>query len=266
MNNTELIKLIEDAIAAFHANDDRDSLPDMPITKPLGKYCDHTVLRAYTKREMIKAFCDEAKEYGAAVVSVMPYNVKPVHDELVGSGVNTGIAVGFPLGSNMPEIKAMEAAKGVDDGANEVDMVINIGALRDKEYWWVYEDIKGVVDAVKAKDASIPVKIVIETCYLSDDEKIAACIISREAGADYVKTSTGFGTDGAYVEDIKLMRKVVGDTMKIKASTNVVCQEDAIAMIKAGADRVGVSRIKQIVTGDADAPSASTQNKPPKYR
>lgn len=266
MNNTELKKLIENAIAEFNANDDRNNLPNVPLNKPLGKYCDHTVLRAYTKREVVKAFCDEAKEYGAAVVSVMPYHVKAVHAELAGSGVNTGIAVGFPLGSNMPEIKAMEAAKGVDDGANEVDMVINIGALRDKEYWWVYEDIKGVVEAVKAKDADIPVKVVLETCYLSDDEKVAACIISREAGADYVKTSTGFGTDGAYVDDVKLMRKVVGNTMKIKASTNVVCREDAIAMIQAGADRVGVSRIKQIVTGDAEASSASTRNKPPKYR
>ena len=266
MNELELKVLIEKTIADFFANDDRDSLPDKELTKPLGKYCDHTVLRAYTKREKVVEFCKEAIEYGAAVVSVMPYNIKPVYEALKGSGVNTGVAVGFPLGSNMPQTKAFEAALAIDDGANEVDMVINIGALRDKDYWFVYNDIKGVVDAVKAKDASIPVKIVIETCYLDDAEKIAACVISREAGADYVKTSTGFGTDGAYVDDIKLMRKIVGDTMLIKASTNVTTQAEALAMIAAGADRVGISRVKQIVTGDNDAPSASTTNKPPKYR
>lgn len=155
----------------------------------------------------------------------------------------------------------MEAALAVEDGADEVDMVMNIGALREKDYELVRRDIAGVVAAAAGR---AKVKVIIETCYLTDREIVAASLLCQQAGADYVKTSTGFGTDGARERDVRLIRQTVGDTMKIKASTNINTREDAERMIAAGADRLGTSRTPQIVTGDAKAHSASMENQPPK--
>ena len=226
-----------------------------------GRYCDHTVLRAYTPQSIVKRFCDEAKKYKAAAVCVNPIHVSFVKKQLAGTGINTCTVIGFPLGANKPVIKAMEAAEAVKDGAVEVDMVINIGALRDDNLKLVYEDIKGVVDAANGKAA---VKVIIETCYLNTEEKIKACILSELAHADYVKTSTGFGTDGAKEGDICLIKQVVGDRMKIKASTGINTRADAKRMIDAGAVRLGTSRTPQIVTGEDDIKGVSADNQPPK--
>lgn len=226
-----------------------------------GKYCDHTVLRAYTPQAIVKRFCDEAKQYKAAAVCVNPIHVPFVREQLAGTGIKTCTVIGFPLGANKPVIKAMEAAEAIKDGAEEVDMVINIGALRDNNLKLAFEDIKGVVEAAKGKAV---VKVIIETCYLNTEEKIKACLLCKMAGADYVKTSTGFGTDGATEEDILLIRHVVGDSMKIKASTGINTREDADKMIRAGAIRLGTSRTPQIVADDNAIKGVSSDNQPPK--
>jgi len=224
----------------------------------LGKYCDHTVLKAFTKQEIVSRFCDEAKEYGAAAVCVNPTHVRFVKQQLMGTGIKTCTVIGFPLGANTPAVKAFEAADAVKNGAEELDMVINVGALRDGNTDLVFEDIKGVVDAA----SGCPVKVIIETCYLTDEEKKTVTELCLKAGADYVKTSSGFGTRGASVEDLSLIKSIVGDKMKIKASTGVLTREDAVRMINAGAVRLGLSTTVQVVTGNNDAVTASAGNKP----
>ncbi len=253
--------LVEQAIKRVET-EERQPAKEYSVDLPLGKYCDHTVLRAYTPSEIVKKFCDEAKEYGAASVCVNPTQVRLVRNELVGTDINVCCVIGFPLGANTPAVKAFEAKEAIENGAKEVDMVINVGALRDRNYELVYEDIRGVVQAAKGK---AHVKVIIETCYLTKEEKIAACVISKEAGADYVKTSSGMGTGGATVEDVRLMKLVVGDDMLVKASTGIETKEDVIAMVKAGAVRMGTSRLVQIVTGDNSADCASKYNQPPKF-
>lgn len=227
-----------------------------------GKYCDHTVLRAYTVSEKVVEFCEEAKKYDAAAVCVNPVHVALVKKCLEGSGVKTAAVIGFPLGANKPCVKAYEAAEAIADGADEVDMVINIGALREGNDELVLNDIKGVVAAAKGK---AKVKVIIETCYLTNEEKVRACRLSMEAGADFVKTSTGMGTGGAAVEDIKLMKETVGDKMEVKASGGVDNREVAYRMIEAGATRLGCSRLPQIVSDDISLDSASKRNQPPKF-
>ena len=222
--------------------------------KSYAKYCDHTVLRAYTTTEKVKEFCKEAIEYGAAAVCVNPVHVKLVHDELVGTDVKTATVIGFPLGANKTSIKAMEALEAVKDGADEVDMVINIGALRGGETDFVYNDIKAVVDAAKGENADVKVKVIIETCELS-----------LKAGADFVKTSTGMGNGGATLHDIELMIKTVDGKMQVKASGGVDNRAAAYAFINAGADRLGVSRVPQIVNDDTSISSAAATNQPPKF-
>lgn len=224
------------------------------------KYCDHTVLRAYTPRSMVKAFCEEAIRYHLASVCVNPTHVAFVREQLRGTGVKACTVIGFPLGANTPAVKAMETADAIKNGAEEVDMVINIGALRDGDNELVYNDIRGVVEAAHGKAI---VKVIIETCYLNDEEKVRACELCLRSGADFVKTSTGFGTGGATVNDIRLIRRVVGDQMKIKASTGIDNRETAGMMIEAGADRLGLSRSVQVIEGDDSLPSATTGNKPP---
>ena len=224
-----------------------------------GKYCDHTILKAFTKQEAVKAFCDEAIKYNAASVCVNPIHVPFVKGQLAGTGVLTCTVIGFPLGATTPAVKAFEAAEAVKNGADELDMVINVGALREGNTELVYNDILGVVEAARGKT----VKVILETCYLTDEEKKTACLLSLKAGADYVKTSSGFGTRGASVEDIHLMKSVVGDKMKIKASTGINTQEDAKKMIEAGASRLGLSRTIQVVEGDDTLINAAIENKTP---
>ena len=254
----DLAKLIDEKIEEI--NNDHSKPKEYPVLLPLGKYCDHTVLRAYTPRHIVRQFCQEGKEHGAASICVNPVHVSFVHNELKDTDIKTCCVIGFPLGANLPAVKAMEAKLAIEDGADEVDMVINIGALRDKEYDFVYEDIKSVVDTAAGK---AKVKVIIETCYLNREEKIAACVIAKEAGADYVKTSTGMGNGGATVEDVRLMKRVVGEDMLVKASTGILTSEDVIAFVKAGAVRMGTSKIVQIDTGNNDAYCASKDNQPP---
>ncbi|EPZ60320.1 deoxyribose-phosphate aldolase [[Clostridium] sordellii ATCC 9714] len=178
---------------------------------------------------------------------INPANIEFAKKELEGSSVKVCTVIGFPLGANTSEVKAFETKDAIKKGADEVDMVINIGALKDKDYDYVLNDIKAVVDAAN-KEALV--KVIIETCYLTDDEKKIACELSVKAGADFVKTSTGFGTGGSTPEDIKLMREVVGPNIGVKASGGVRNQEDAKAVIKAGCSRIGASASVAITKGE----------------
>jgi len=207
---------------------------------------DHTLLKPEATSDMIENLCREALEFGFAAVCVNPYYVTRAKNLLKGSNIKVATVVGFPLGANTKEVKAFEARKAVEDGADEIDMVINIGALKNRDYEYVMEDIKAVVNAVEGKAI---VKVIIETCLLTKEEKIKACELSKEAGADFVKTSTGFSTGGATIEDIILMKKTIGDSMQIKASGGIRDFETAKAMIEAGASRIGASSSVKIVKG-----------------
>ncbi|MDZ4677218.1 MAG: deoxyribose-phosphate aldolase [Oligoflexia bacterium] len=206
---------------------------------------DHTMLKPDVSHEQIKKLCEEAAQYKFATVCVNSSNVGLAAKLLEGSGVKAIAVVGFPLGASAPRAKAFETLEAIRAGAGEIDMVINIGSLKSKDYKLVYDDIRGVVDAA----GSIPVKVILETSNLNTEEKIIACGLSKAAGAAFVKTSTGFGGGGATVEDIKLMRKIVGPDMGVKASGGVRTYEDALKIIKAGANRVGASSSVEIVTG-----------------
>lgn len=199
---------------------------------------DHTLLKPEATKEMIEKLCSEAKEYNFFSVCVNPYYVKTAKEELEGSNVKIATVIGFPLGSTPKEVKAFEASEAIKNGADELDMVINIGALKDGDYTTVEEDIKAVVN--EATDKAL-VKVIIETCLLDDEEKKKACEIAKAAGADFVKTSTGFSTGGATVEDVKLMREVVGEDLGVKASGGIRDYETAKKMVEAGASRIGAS-------------------------
>ncbi len=212
----------------------------------LAKYIDHTLLKPESTREDILRVCEEAKHYNTASVCVNPFWIGFVAEQLKGTDIKPCCVIGFPLGATLPEVKAFETAAAIRDGAKEVDMVINVGALRSGELDTVYEDIKAVVDAAKGKAL---VKVIIETCLLTDEQKVLACKLAKQAGADFVKTSTGFSTGGAKVEDIRLMRETVGPEMGVKASGGVRTKADAEAMIEAGATRIGASSSKKIIEG-----------------
>lgn len=206
--------------------------------KEMAKYLDDTLLKADATLEQIVKICEEAKTYGCASVCVNSSYVPLVAKELSGSEVKTCCVIGFPLGACTSESKAAETADSIEKGANEVDMVIQIGRAKAGEWDYVKSDIEAVVKAAAGKAI---VKVIIETCLLTDEEKIKACQIAKEAGADFVKTSTGFSTGGATVEDIRLMRETVGKDMGVKASGGVRDFEKAQAMIDAGATRIGTS-------------------------
>lgn len=196
---------------------------------------DHTMLKADASSETIRRYCREAKEHGFASVCVNTCHVPLVAKELKGSPVKVCCVVGFPLGAMLSTAKAFETAEAVKLGAEEVDMVINIGAMKDKNYKFVREDIRAVVKAASGK----MVKVILETCLLDKEEIIKACELSVEAGADFVKTSTGFSTGGANVEDVALMKHTVGEKARVKASGGIRTPEQAEALIRAGADRIG---------------------------
>lgn len=200
------------------------------------KYIDHTILKAdATKQDVIK-ICDEAIQYDFASVCINPCWVSFAADYLKDSDVNVCTVIGFPLGANTSTVKAFEAKEAVENGADEVDMVINIGALKAGDEEVVYNDIKAVVDATDKLT-----KVIIETCLLTDEEKVTACKLAKKAGADFVKTSTGFSAGGATVHDVALMNETVGDELKVKASGGVRSYEDMLAVIDAGASRIGTS-------------------------
>jgi deoxyribose-phosphate aldolase len=207
---------------------------------------DHTILKPEASQEQVKSVCEEALKYNFASVCVNPGQVPFVAEMLKGSEVKVCTVIGFPLGANTSSVKAFETSEAIKHGAQEVDMVINIGRLKDKDYDYVREDIKAVVDAAKGKALT---KVILETCLLTDEEKVIACKLSKEAGADFVKTSTGFSKGGATYEDIKLMRETVGPELGVKASGGVRSYEDAARMIEAGATRIGASASIAICEG-----------------
>jgi len=210
----------------------------------IAKYIDHTILKPDSTAEEVKKLCKEAKESNFASVCVNGCYAKLVSTELLGSDVKTCVVVGFPLGAMTKEAKAFETTQAIENGANEIDMVINVGALKAKNYDFLKDDIEAVVNAAKGKAI---VKVIIEACLLTDEEKVKACEISKEAKADFVKTSTGFGASGATKEDIALMRKVVGEGLGVKASGGVRDYKTAMDMINAGASRIGASASIAIV-------------------
>lgn len=199
----------------------------------LNRMIDHTILKPEATEAAVQKIIDEAKEYNFFSVCINPCWVAFASEQLADTDVAVCTVIGFPLGANTPEVKAYEAADAIKNGANEVDMVINIGALKSQQYDHVRQDIQGIVDAAKGKAL---VKVIIETALLTDEEKVKACELAKEAGADFVKTSTGFSTGGAKVADIRLMRETVGPDMGVKASGGVHNAEEALAMIEAGAN------------------------------
>ena len=215
-------------------------------TKNIAAMIDHTLLKPEATKQQIEALCQEAKEYKFASVCVNPTWVSTAKELLQGSGVMVCTVIGFPLGATTSETKAFETKNAIDHGAEEVDMVINIGALKDGNDELVENDIRAVVEAAKGKAHT---KVIIETSLLSKEEKIRACELSLKAGADFVKTSTGFSTGGATPEDIALMRKTIGPDMGVKASGGVRSTEDVQKMIEAGATRIGASSSIAIING-----------------
>lgn len=200
---------------------------------------DHTLLRPEASETDIRKLCDEAAQFGFASVCVNPSWVKTAAEFLQGSGVPVCTVIGFPLGATLPDVKAYEARRAIFNGAREVDMVINIGALKSGDDCAVEEDIRAVADA--AHENGVLCKVIIETALLTDDEKVRACLASKNAGADFVKTSTGFSKGGATVHDVSLMRRTVGSDLGVKASGGVKGIDDARAMFEAGATRIGAS-------------------------
>lgn len=210
------------------------------------KMIDHTLLKTDAQKKNLDKLLLEAKKYNFMSVCVSPIWVKYAAEQLKDTNVKVCTVIGFPQGATPTEVKVFETKNAIENGATEVDMVIPVGVLKDKDYIAVENDIRAVVEAAKSKALT---KVIIETCLLTDEEKIMACKLSKSAGADFVKTSTGFSTAGATVKDIRLMRETVGEQMGVKASGGVRSREDADAMIKAGATRIGTSNGVKIVEG-----------------
>ncbi|MFQ5745947.1 MAG: deoxyribose-phosphate aldolase [Gemmatimonadota bacterium] len=208
---------------------------------------DHTLLKPDASQEQIAQLCFEARKYGFASVCVNPAYVKLCADLLKDSGVRVCTVIGFPLGATSTEAKAFEAQKAIRDGATEVDMVVNVGAIKSRDYELAERDIAAVARASHAGGAIL--KVIIEAALLTDEEKVAACQLAKVAGADFVKTSTGFGPGGATAEDVALMRRVVGPRIGVKASGGIRTFEDARKMIAAGASRIGASASVKIIQG-----------------
>lgn len=210
------------------------------------KMIDHTLLKTDAQKKDLDKLLLEAKKYNFMSVCVSPIWVKYAAEQLKNTNVKVCTVIGFPQGATPTEVKVFETKNAIENGATEVDMVIPVGMLKDKDYIAVENDIRAVVEAAKTKALT---KVIIETCLLTDEEKIMACKLSKSAGADFVKTSTGFSTAGATVKDIRLMRETVGEQMGVKASGGVRSREDADAMIQAGATRIGTSNGVKIVEG-----------------
>jgi deoxyribose-phosphate aldolase len=233
------------AVTAVNFGVSRISPDRVRTSADIAPYIDHTLLKPDATREEIVKVAEEAKKYGFATVCVNSGQVGTAARVLAGSRTVPIAVVGFPLGAALPTAKAFEAREAIRCGAKEIDMVINIGALKAKDYALVLKDIGLVVDASRPH----PVKVILETSQLTVEEKIIGCALSKAAGAAFVKTSTGFGGGGATAEDVALMRKVVGDDVGVKASGGVRSTEDAMKMIQAGANRIGASASVAIVTG-----------------
>jgi deoxyribose-phosphate aldolase len=212
---------------------------EIPAGANLAGWIDHTALKAETTAQQVMKLCQEARQHQFATVCVNPGYVPLAAGVLRGTGVGVCSVISFPLGAHLPAFKAVETRMAIDAGATEIDMVVNIGALKADALELVYEDVKAVAEACHERDAHL--KVILEMCYLTQREKIAGCLISKAAGADFVKTSTGFGPSGATVEDVALMRRVVGAQVGVKAAGGIRNLADARAMIQAGANRLGAS-------------------------
>jgi deoxyribose-phosphate aldolase len=219
------------------------------VPRDLARYIDHTLLRPDATAGDIDRLCEEARAYGFAAVCVNPTWVRRCAQNLRGSSVRVASVVGFPFGAGTTEVKALEARRAIRDGAREIDMVINVGALRSGDHDLVRRDIEKVADA--CREAGALSKVIIETALLTDEEKVVASHLAKQAKADFVKTSTGFGPGGATVHDVLLMRETVGPRLGVKASGGIRSAEDARELIAAGATRIGASASVQIVTGGA---------------
>jgi deoxyribose-phosphate aldolase len=221
------------------------TLGNVNIGPETAKMIDHTLLKPDATQDQIAQLCYEARTYGFAAVCVNPANVRLCSQLLKGTPVRVCTVVGFPLGATPPEVKSFESQQAIEEGATEVDMVINVGALKSKDYALVERDIGMVARTCHAGGALL--KVIIEAALLTDEEKVIACQLSKAAGADYVKTSTGFGPGGATVHDVELMRRAVGPGMGIKAAGGIRSYEDVRAMVAAGATRIGASAGVRIV-------------------
>ncbi len=215
------------------------------IARNIARYIDHTLLKPEATPEHIRQLCQEAREFGFASVCVNPTYVKLASELLEDVPVQVCSVVGFPFGTHLPGVKAQETRLAIQDGAREIDMVINIGALKAGQEESVYRDIRAVVEV--CEEAGAICKVIIETALLSESEKVLACQLAQKARAHFVKTSTGFAGGGATVEDVRLMRRTVGDTMGVKASGGIRTFQDAVRMIEAGATRIGTSSGVRIV-------------------
>jgi deoxyribose-phosphate aldolase len=231
------------------------TLGGIPHNLDLAGLIDHTLLKPDATPDQIAQLCFEARKYNFASVCINPAWVPLCAQLLQGSPVKVCTVIGFPLGASAPEVKAFETKNAIDQGATEIDMVINIGALKARELELVAKDIRGVVTTAHARGPIV--KVILETVLLTDEEKTIGCLIAKEAGADFVKTSTGFAGGGATVHDVALMRRVVGPEMGVKASGGVRTYEDAENMVKAGATRIGASAGVKIIQGpSAEKPAA----------
>ena len=230
--------------------------------KDIAKMLDHSTLQPYLTQDDVRKGCEIALQYQTASVCARPADMKLVAEMLKGSDVHVCTVIGFPHGNHLPQIKLAETKAALDDGCEELDMVINVGRLIAGEDGYVQDEIRAICDLAHGRGAKV--KVIIETCYLTDDEKRIASRLCEKAGAAYVKTSTGFGTRGASVEDILLIRETVSPHIKIKASTDINNRADAERLIAAGAVRLGVSRTPQIVEDDTTLVTATVLNKPPK--
>ena len=232
----------------------------IPPDLSLAGMIDHTLLKADATADKITQLCMEARKYNFASVCVNPTWVKLCADLLRGSSVKVCCVVGFPLGATLPEIKALETKMCIENGAQEIDMVINIGALKGRDSALAARDIRGVVTTAHAMGAIV--KVIIEACLLTDEEKVLACLLAKEADADFVKTSTGFSTGGATLHDVELMRKTVGPAMGVKAAGGIHTKDDVEKMVKAGASRIGASAGIKIVQAGAPEPAVPVQIQP----
>lgn len=213
--------------------------------KEIYAHIDHTLLKAFAKWEDIEKLCDEAVKYQTASVCIPQTYIKRVKEKY-GDKLTICTVIGFPLGYNLTESKIVEAEQSLANGASEIDMVVNISDVKNGDYEKVENEIRAIKEAIGDKI----LKVIIETCYLTEEEKIAMCEAVTKAGADYIKTSTGFGTDGARMEDVILFKKYIGDNVKIKAAGGVRTKEDLIAFIEAGCDRIGTSSAIKMLKGE----------------
>lgn len=259
----KLKKLVADAIHTYHAAGAPalDAFPTALSAVEIAAMIDHTLLKLDATIPAFHQLCDEGRTYGFASVCVHASRAALCVELLAGSTTKVCTVAGFPQGATLPRVKAFEARRAMRLGVSEVDMVLNVGRLKDGDYAFVHRDVAGVAEAVHAGGGLL--KVIIETALLDENEKIAACILCKEAGADFVKTSTGFNGGGATVEDIALMRRVVGAQMGVKASGGVRTAADALAMISAGATRIGTSGGVRIVQEMAAHTPASASVTPP---